>query len=383
LILLTASVGAARADAPIPIGYVELANDPRYDDKLAYAGLLLSPGGRPVAGAEVALEEIKLNGQAFKLDFALEKADAADATGLLAAIERLVQAKDVRIFLLDAPDAVVAAVTKALRDKPVLLFNVSAESDSLRAEGCQANLLHTIPSHAMLMDALTEYLVAKKWREVLVLQGPLPEDIVLTESFARSAKKFGAKLVDVRKFTLGEDPRERDQNNLALLTSNVDYDVVFVADSDGEFGRYLPYATQLPRLVVGSAGLAPVAWHWSFEAYGAAQLTRRFFRHADRQMQSADWAAWVAVRAIGEAVIRTRSTDLAAIAAYLRSDKLNLDGSKGPPLSFRAWDNQLRQPILLADANWVVAETPLPQFQHASNNLDTLGVDKPESKCRL
>ncbi|HUN52880.1 MAG TPA: ABC transporter substrate-binding protein [Candidatus Sulfotelmatobacter sp.] len=383
ILLLVAGLRLAHAGTTVPIGYVEITDDPRYDDKWAYAGLLLAPGGRPVAGAELALDDININGQAFNLQFALQKAEAPDAKGMIAAIQKLEQADNVHLFLIDAADAILTEVAKALRDAPVLLLNVSAESDGLRAEACQPNLLHTIPSYAMRMDALAEFLTAKKWRQVLVLQGPLPDDAVLAAAFDRSAKKFGLEIADTRKFRIGNDPRNRDQDNLALLTSGVDYDVVFVADSDGEFGRYLPYATQLPRPVVGTAGLTAVAWYWAFESYGAAQLTRRFYRHAKRQMQEADWAAWVAVRALGDAVMHTHGADVAAVGRYLRSDSLALDGSKGTALNFRSWDNQLRQPILLADSNWVVAEAPLPQFQHATNNLDTLGIDKPESKCHF
>ncbi|HYM29856.1 MAG TPA: ABC transporter substrate-binding protein [Candidatus Cybelea sp.] len=373
----------AFAGTTLRIGYLGLTDDPRYDDKWAYAGLLLSPGGRPDAGAELGIDEINLNGQPFGLEFALEKAEAADAAAMVAAANSLKELKGVQVFLIDAPDAVTADVAKMLRDKPYVLLNVSAESDELRAGACQGNLLHTIPSRAMRMDALAEFLLAKKWRQVLVLQGPLREDAALTEAFQHSAAKFGAKIVEMRKFVLGNDPRARDSDNLALLTGGADYDVVFVADTDGEFGRYVPYATQLPRPVVGTAGLAPVAWSWAFERDGAPQLLRRFQRKTGRQMQSADWAAWIAVRALGEAAMRTASADFGKIAAYLKSPQLSLDGYKGASLSFRPWDNQLRQPLMLADSNWVVATAPLPQFQHATNNLDTLGFDKPESKCHF
>ena len=369
--------------AALAIGYLELTDDPRYDDKWAYAGLLLAPGGRPFEGTEAGLAEAKINGGMVGLDFTLERAEAADAGGMLAALDRLQREKNIHLFLLDAPDDLVAKLGAATRGKDVLLFNISASGNELRNKECQPQLLHVVPSLAMQTDAMAQYLVARKWREILVLQGPLPADAELVGAFERSARRFGLKITDNRKFVVGNDPRNRDQNNLALLTTGVDYDVVYVADTDGEFGRYIPYATQKPRPVVGTAGLAAVGWDWSWERYGAPQLTRRFFRQAKRQMQTADWAAWAAVRIIGDAAVATRSTDLATLAAYIKSDKLAFDGSKGVPLNFRPWDNQLRQPILLATSNWVVERAPLPGFLHASNNLDTLGYDKPESACHF
>jgi ABC transporter substrate binding protein (PQQ-dependent alcohol dehydrogenase system) len=67
----------------------------------------------------------------------------------------------------------------------------------------------------------------------------------------------------------------------------------------------------------------------------------------------------------------------------LLSDKLTLDTVKGNPGSFRAWDHQLRAPVLLSTADAVIARAPLPQFLHQTDVLDTLGVDAPESACRF
>ena len=65
------------------------------------------------------------------------------------------------------------------------------------------------------------------------------------------------------------------------------------------------------------------------------------------------------------------------------SDQLTLDTVKGTPGSFRPWDHQLRAPILLSTADAVIERAPLPGFLHQTNVLDTLGVDAPETACRL
>jgi ABC transporter substrate binding protein (PQQ-dependent alcohol dehydrogenase system) len=87
--------------------------------------------------------------------------------------------------------------------------------------------------------------------------------------------------------------------------------------------------------------------------------------------------------AIFTAVQRTGSVDFAAMRDYLRGPDFELDVFKGAVASFRPWDNQLRQPVLLATDTWVVARAPIDGFLHRDNNLDTLGIDRPESKCRL
>jgi ABC transporter substrate binding protein (PQQ-dependent alcohol dehydrogenase system) len=119
-----------------------------------------------------------------------------------------------------------------------------------------------------------------------------------SESFQSSARKFGLSISDVRQFVPGNDPRQRDQNSVRLLTGGVDYDAVFVADETREFSRLLPYRTVSPRPVLGAAGLSALAWHPHWERHGAPQLNRRFFKFAGRTMTEEDWAAWVAVRSI-------------------------------------------------------------------------------------
>lgn len=382
LVILAACLPVVSGADVLTIGYLELKKDDRYNKKRTYARYLTQPLGRPWEAAKVALKEAKFAGQAANLEFKLERTKAKDTEAMLVAIEKL-SAEGVSYFLIDAPAAVVAAVASATRDRELLLFNITAADDSLRQAECSKQLLHVIPNHAMVMDALVQYLTFRKWRKVLVLEGPESRDELLTAAFERSAKRYGAKIVDKRDFVLSNDPRERSQNNVALLTGGKDYDVVFVADSNGEFGRDVPYHTLRPQLVVGTDGLAAKAWHWSWDRHGAPQLEKRFEKRAERAMTSVDWATWVAVKAIVESVLRTGSGDFAAISRFLRGDEIIIDGFKGNRMSFRPWDNQLRQPLLLATHNWVVERAPIKGFLHATNNLDTLGFDERDSKCEF
>ena len=234
----------------------------------------------------------------------------------------------------------------------------------------------------MLMDALAQYLVSKRWQEVLVLAGPRPADEEMLAAFERSAKRFKIDVTDTRAFVLGTDPRQRGQNNVALLTRKGGYDVVFVADATGDFAKEVPYQVQKPRPVAGGAGLVADWWHWAWERHGAPQLNGRFQKRAKRPMTGYDWAAWVAVKAVVEALLRTRSTRFETLTEYIRGEKIVIDGFKGNRLNFRSWSGQLRQPIFITTGEWVVARTPLEGFLHATNNMDTLGVDERETACQ-
>jgi ABC transporter substrate binding protein (PQQ-dependent alcohol dehydrogenase system) len=382
---LIAALGVAApapaADKPLPIGYLEIEDDPRYDERRAAARFPAQPWGRPFDGARVAVEESEFAASAAGVKLELRRTEAADAAGLAGALQKLSQ-EGVKLVLVDAPGGAVDALAQATRGRDLLLFNLTALDDGLRQEKCQPHLFHVAPNHAMLSDALVQLLVARKWRTALVLKGPRPEDAAALAAFERSAKRFGVRIVEVRPFILGRDPRERAQNNVALLTSGPDHDVVAVIDTDGEFARDVPFQVQRPRPVVGAAGLVADWWHWAWERHGAPQLNNRFTKVAKRPMTGYDWAAWAAVKAIAEGVVRTKATDPKALAAHLTGDQAALDGFKGNRVAFRTWDRQLRQPLLLTTGNWVVERAPLDGFLHARNNMDTLGFDEKESRCK-
>ena len=367
----------------VTIGYAEIVDDPRYDEKRAYARIRVKPHDRPDAGAEVAIRDSRIFARALNINFELKRIEAENAEDLVEQIRYMNKNSMTQFFIIDADTEVLSFTARATTGMDMLLFNISEYSDQLRASKCQAQLMHVIPSYAMLTDALGQYLVFKKWRKVLLLKGPETGDAAFAAAFTRSAKRFGIDIDEVRDFVPGNDPRERDQNNITLMTSGSDADLVFVSDIEGEFGRYVPYQAQNPLPVFGTEGLQAASWHWAWERHGAPQLNQRFERHANRRMQGPDWAAWAAVKSIVESVLRTKSTKFETVSAYLRSDRLNLDAYKGNPVSFRSWDNQLRQPVLLHTHNAVTGRAPIRGFLHPTENMDSLGYDQGETRCQF
>lgn len=380
LLLLGAEAWAAAERVPFEVAYLWRDGDPAYAQRRAYTGLRLRDRQRPLPGAQLAIKESKVLGRALGYRFGLREEELSGETDALTRVEALIN-DGIGVFLLDLPIDEVAALGRALAGRDVILFNFRHRDDSLRGGDCSPVLFHSVPSQAMLMDAMAQFLLSKNWREVLLLVGERDEDKRLGDAFQGSARKFGLEIAAVRDFVLSNDPRQRDRNNLALLTGDADYDVVFLADSLGEVGRYLPYNTKDPRPVVGSEGLVPAAWHWTWERYGAPQLNQRFGKRAKRSMGSEDWAAWAAVKLVIEAISRSETTAIPALRDYLRGDALTFDNYKGVPGSFRSWNNQLRQAILLHSHNAVIARAPFEGFLHRGNSLDSLGADAPETRC--
>lgn len=378
-------VGAQTAPTEtITIGYIEVTDDARYVDKGAFTGIRVKTVGRPFVAAEMAIDESVTVARAVRKNFVLEKAEVADADAMAARIESWRKDQNIQLILIDAPANVLDPVARKTKSLGVLLFNVSAPDDRLRGKDCQANVMHTMPSNSMLMDGLIQFVISKKWRNILALYGPLPEDGETLAAFERSVKRFGARLVDKKPFILSNDPREREKNNIPLMTSSTsDYDVVFIADYDGEFSRYAPYTTNRARPIIGATGLVPDAWHWALDKFGATQVQSRFDAKAKRHMLTTDWAAWAAVKAVINASIRARTAESDKIAGYMRGDSFRLDAGVGIAQSFRPWNNQLRMPIMLATADAVIDIAPIEGFLHQTNELDTLGEDRPDTTCKF
>jgi ABC transporter substrate binding protein (PQQ-dependent alcohol dehydrogenase system) len=369
----------------VPIGYLEQ----EVKRPLPISRLNIPPDDPGFAGAELALKDNNTTGRFTKQQFTLDVARVPVGDDAVAALEKLVESGH-HFILVDAPAKTLLNLADAAKGKDVLLFNISAPDVSLRQEDCRANVLHVAPDRAMLADALAQYLVWKKWTRWFVVKGTLPEDLDYVAAVERAAQRFGGKIVEEREYKGTLEARRSDsgqqqiQQQMPTLTQGApDYDVLIVADENEVFGPYLPYRSWDPRPVAGTAGLKAMSWHPAHEQWGATQMQNRFQRFAKRFMLPLDYQAWVAVRAIGEGVTRTGSADLDPVNAYIRSDKFDLAAFKGQKVTFRAWDGQLRQPIIIASPDLPVSMSPQEGFLHEHAEVDTLGIDEPETKCKL
>jgi ABC transporter substrate binding protein (PQQ-dependent alcohol dehydrogenase system) len=365
------------------IGYVEIEGDARHEPLRVYERLVLKTREHPFAGAQVGVDETTSLVRVLRTEFKLERITVKSAADVAPAVMKALEG-GINFFVLDAPAEAFKPLAAAVKGRNVLLFNATAPEDSLRREVCIREIVHTLPSQAMLSDGLMQHLASRKWRDILVLQGPAPADALVTKAFETSAKKFGQRIVATKQFKAGTDPRERELNNPLLLSAGTrDYDVTFVADDAFEFARQVPYSTVRARPVVGAIDLEPVAWHWTWEHNGAPQVNSRFQKLTNgRRMEGADWAAWIAVKMVVKAVQGTRSNEFAKLRDFILGGA-TFDGDKGLAMSVRPWDNQLRQAVLLAAPYAVVASAPVEGFLHKTNVLDTLGDDQQETPCKL
>ena len=375
LVLLPLS---AYADDPLSISILYL------EEKIArppvLSRLVVFPEDEGLQGAQLGVDDNNTTGKFLKQEYQLQSLIVAEGESV---DESFISA------LADSPGLVIANVSKSAllritalpEAENILFFNATDQSDTLRSVDCRANVLHTMASRSMLSDALMQFYSLRKWRELFLIEGAHEGDSEYADAFRRSAKKFGLSIEHDKKWLANADIRRTAAQEIPVFTQARKYDALLVADEQRDFAPYLLYNTWLPRPMGGSAGLKPEVWSSVVEQWGAVQLQTRFNKLADRGMTGVDYANWAAVRSIGEAVTRTKSTDANVIREYLLSEDFELAGFKGAALSYRNWNGQLRQPIPLVHPEAVVANAPIAGFLHQSNELDTLGLDRTESKC--
>lgn len=341
-----------------------------------------------IAGAKLGIADNNTTGRFLNQSFKLDVLEGSNLDDLIKGASEKVAAGNSFIIADMGPDSLLK-FADAMKGKPVQIFNVGNPDDRLREEDCRANVLHTAPTRTMLADALVQYLVWKRWPNMLMVVGPSAHDQLLADAYRRAAKKFGARIVEERKFNVDTGNRRADggfeqiqQQISQFMQGAKDHDVVLVVDEDQAFADYFPYRTWVPRPIVGSTGLVPSSWHPALEQWGGTQFQNRFKQLAGRSIRPLDYDAWIATRVIGEAASRTRSSDFKTLHDFIHSPKFDLAGFKGVAQSFRAWNGQLREPLLVSSEKMFVSVSPQQGFLHQFSVLDTLGIDKPETKCK-
>jgi ABC transporter substrate binding protein (PQQ-dependent alcohol dehydrogenase system) len=342
-----------------------------------------------VAGARLAIEDNNTTGRFLNQHFTLAEIRLKEGDDSAKAAIALAD-RNIGFIIADLPADALLKAADAIRDRGIVLFNAGAMDDRLREEDCRANVIHTAPTRSMLADGLAQYLVWKQWKRWLLVVGSHQQDRLFADAMRRAAARFGAKIVQERVFEDAGGARRTDsgvtviQRQMPVFTQSAPaYDVLVAADESEVFAAYLPYRTWDPRPIAGSAGLVPKSWDAAHDQWGAVQMQNRFLKLNSRRMTALDMQAWTAARMIGEAASRVSSGDSKRLFDFLKTPDFSIAAFKGQRLTLRDWNLQLRQPILLVDGRTVVSVSPQEGFLHQVSELDTLGVDRPETKCKL
>ena len=348
------------------------------------SNLVAPPKDDGQQGVRLGIKDNNTTGRFLKHNYALEEVIIKGREDFDTRLNEVLQDNDQPFIVANLPADKLLTLAKHPKAKDRLIFNAAATDTDLRRNQCQPNLLHTIPSRKMLTDALAQFLVKKNWKNVFIIEGRNKGDKEFADQFRRSAKNFRLKIVLDKKWPEGADMRRNAAKEVPAFSQGADYDVVFIADEVKDFGQYVSYNTWLARPTVGSTGLEPVAWHRVVEQWGAAQLQSRFRKLAKRDMGQKDYAAWAALRTVAEGVTRLKTVDVATLKDYILGPKIRLAMFKGRSMNYRPWSGQMRQTIpLIHEGGAVVNLAPLEGFLHPKTELDTIGVDEGQAKCRV
>ncbi len=372
--------------ATVPIVY--LGKEYEEPLPLSYSEKIVTDKG--IQGARLIIKEANQAGKFVGYAFTLIEAIVPEDADVVAKAKEIL-AKGDAFIIADLEPKDLIAVADLAEAKNSIIVNIRSEEDSLRQELCRSNVFHIIPDYAMRADALAQYLVWKKWPRWFVVSGTTAADKEYVEMIKRSAARFGGKVVGEKVYDLPPGARNTDsgyqqvQAQIPMETESApDHDVIWVANSDEGFGDYLMYRTYKPDPIVGTQGLQALAWDPSYTEFGAMHFQNGLPKLAKRKPVERDYTAWLGGRALTDGIMRSGTSTPPEVKAYLLSDQFKLEGFKGQAMSFRPWDHQLRQPIILGGGTRVpVSVSPQEGFLHPTNVTDTLGFDAPETKCKF
>lgn len=355
---------------------------------LSYAEKVIEDKG--IQGARLMLKEANQAGNFVGYNFELVEAIVPEDGDVVAKAKEILKGGE-GFILADLEPADLLAVADLPEAKNAVILNIRSSATALRQEECRANVFHIIPDYAMRADALAQYLIWKKWPRWFVIRRDTPEDRDYLAQVKRAATRFGGKVVGEHIYALPPGARNLDsghqqiQAQIPMETEGApEHDVMWVLNSDDDFGDYLMYRTYLPRPVVGTQGLQATAWDKSYTESGAMHFQNAIPRLAKRPPVERDYTAWLGFRSLSDAAMKSGKTTPQELKDYLLSDQFKLEGFKGQAMSFRGWDHQMRQPVILGGGTRVpVSTSPQEGFLHPTNLTDTLGFDEPETKCKF
>lgn len=355
---------------------------------LSFAEKVIEDKG--IQGARLSLQDANQAGGFLGHSFELEERIIPEDGNIVEAAQAIFD-ENGKFIVADLMPEDLLAVADMPGAKDALIMNIRSSATKLRQEDCRQNVFHIIPDYAMRADALAQYLIWKKWPSWYVLRRDTPEDQDYAEQVKRSAARYGGKVVEEQVYRLPPGARNLDsghqqiQAQIPMETEQAaDHDVLWVINSEDDFGDYLMYRTSEPRPVVGTQGLQATAWDKSYTESGGMRFQRAMPKLAGRSPVERDYTAWLGLRTFFNGALKTGKTTPEDIKEYLLSDEFRLEAYKGQALSFREWDQQMRQPVILGGGTRVpVSTSPQDGFLHPTNLTDTLGFDQPESKCKL
>ncbi len=376
-------------------------------------GLLVGSGesGRyAVAAAQLAVEEANYIAGAFGKVVRLVTEEATSPDDADKKATKLVRQGGAKALLGGGDDRLTGALQAASTREGIIYLNTMSRSEALRGAPCQRLTFHVEASLAMYADAIGQWLVrgAKKTRWG-VLSPETKAGAEIERMVERARKRQEATTIGRQVVSAGA----RDYRAALTTLAKADPDVLMINLGGSSLLAALAQVKEL-GLQVEVAGVVmeasefwqaepakltgvwPTLWFHGYSRYSGRELNKRLAEALGQPAESRAWATLTGVKAVWEAVLRGGRTDTAGLVSFFEKGR-GMDAHKGQPLTFRPWDHQLRQPLMVLRAKapapesprWdifeLLGEVPLRGTPGKSQEeiLDTLGLSEAESACRL
>ena len=381
---------------PIKIGHL-IGDTGPFEDKGEYAAM----------GSRLALEEANVLAGFFGKRFTLVSESFNQSEMATQKAVKLIKEDKVVAIVGNLDDQSARSISEVTQMHRVPFFNCSSTAGNLRGVDCHRYTFHIEASAAIYVSAIGHWLIHKEnLTQWYFLTDDSPGNISIYEQAQKFLKKengeeIGHEMVPTEspdyRLAFKKIKRANPEAVFAILNSEDQINFLKQYKKRGLPFQVVSVKMDMVKLwkaeVKDLTGVWPTLWYHELFRYSARELNNRFFRRFNKPMECVAWANWAAVKMIGEAVIRTQSTEGKKLIEYLEN-KPPFDGHKGSALTFRSWDHQLKQPLHLVtpraepgERKWdileIVTPVPIPGIKADGNSLETLGGSHSESQCQL
>lgn len=371
-------------------------------------------------GALLAEEDVGTQAESSGVQLHVLMASSPSVEAAYRAGQRLVATEGVHALIGGIGEGQAEALAIVAEENRIPFFNIGSPSLELRGENCNRYTFHIEASAAMYLDALVDWFVsadrhrwfivyedseegaARQLRALTAIAQHQSSDVVGMAAVAPGQPAYveeldAARQVDADVILLLLDPLDQ----IAFLSQKEsvgpDVPVAPFPDPVTQTRDYLG-AVQYRAKEAGS-GIRAALWETTLERHGAGELNSRFMSRWGQPMDPSAWSAYQAISMLFEAAKATGTSEASPLIDFLESPQAIFNVQKGPGVSFRSWDHQLRQPLYLVnidpEAEWrevlrnkldfadLVAELPRAYSPEVEpiERLDRLGDGPNESSC--
>ncbi len=386
--------GVVRAEEPIRIGQL-----------IPFTGFLGAIGEYGKQGATLAVEELNARGGVLNRKVELITEDEANPGVAVQKARKLIERdRVVAIEGLVSSASCLAVGDEAQRSK-ILVINAGANSDEIRSKRCHRYVFCTEGCNTQYVSAIGTWLI--KARKITNWYF-ITSDYAFGHDLLRVARNL---LVSHKGTEVGSDlvpTGTADFSQYITKMKQAKPDLIFHNLAGADVTNFLKQLAEsgvkieIAGGVIDSAfawpvgeslrGAFPIIWWHEGKNPASLAWADRFMKRWSRPPDNQAYGDYTAVHAIAQAIEKSKSTDSTRLVQALEGHTLTsaMDGLKGRPLTFRAWDHQLMQPMYVVQAKdkskwkdkWdifdVISESPA-----RSESLESIAIQKNESQCTL